>query len=132
MKFQKTGMIVIAAMVVIGGLAWMLLGNSKPKSVSPEPNEFTAISSPAPTAAAAAPTIKPSTYSEAFKAKVRSEFINACNVKGRQTIAVCNCTADFLAKNYTEAQLADFYAQYHATNKLSGDIEKAATNCGAK
>jgi hypothetical protein len=68
-------------------------------------------------------------YSPELKAKVRSEFIDNCHTKGKYTIAVCTCGADYLSANYSESDLAKMYLQYHTSNVVPNALEIAAEKC---
>ena len=134
MKFSKLWIPSIVVVLVVAGGAYMLLGNKKPVVTEHVATESSSpIASPAESMSPSpSPSASTSQYSSAVKAKVRSEFITACNVQGHYTIAECNCAADYLAKNYSESELAKIYVEYHATKKISSQLEAAAKACGVK
>jgi hypothetical protein len=132
MKVSKISIVMVVVALVAVGLVIFLMMGKKPVSkttVEVVPTTVpTAIPSLAPTAV---PTVATG-YSAALRAKVRAEFVSECSTRGRQTAAVCTCTADYLAKNYTEAQLADFYVQFHTSGQLPEAVKAAAGKCGGK
>ena len=71
-------------------------------------------------------------YSAEVKSNVRSDFISSCTSKGHYSTTECNCSADYLSKNYSEAELAKIYVQYHSTNKVPSQLEAAAKACVKK
>jgi hypothetical protein len=128
MKLPKAGLIVIAVVVVVIGLVVAMTIKSKPVSqekVAAIPSQ--PVASPTPAA-----TATPTGYSAEFKAKVRSEFVNSCHTKAEYSLTVCNCVADYLANNYTESQIAVFYVQYHASNRVPEAIKTAVESCTGK
>jgi hypothetical protein len=75
----------------------------------------------------------PTRYPAAIRAKVRSDFINSCSdVVGRQHVSECNCAADYLAANYSDAQLAKLYLDYHLSTQVPGEIKAAIKSCSGK
>ena len=85
-----------------------------------------------PTTSPIQPSSTPSKYSDALKAKVRSEFINTCNTTGHYAVSVCTCAADSLSKNYSETELAEMFIQYHTSNKIPSAITASINTCSAK
>ena len=134
-KLMKLGIIAAVVILAVVAIVFLFAKNQKPEGDTAVETSQTAVVSPSQTATES-PTIvvttTPSKYSAEFRAKVRSDFINSCVTKGKQEIAVCNCTADYLSKNYSEAQLVNFFVQYHTSNKLPEEVNKAAVNCNAK
>ena len=134
MKISKISLIVIVAIIAIIGVAVL---NNKPApkiktAIIPTSTPTatpTVTSTPTPITVSATPT---SIYSAAVKAKVRAEFIATCNTRGHYSISICNCVADYLSKNYSEAKLAQIYVEYHATSKIPGELETAYNGCAAK
>jgi hypothetical protein len=118
MKNTKVIIIVIVAVVIV--FVFFTLkptADNKPVTVQ------------APTPVPVIPTASPSPYSAEIKAKIRSEFINTCHTKGRYSLAVCTCGADYLSANYSESDLAKMYLDYHATNVVPKALEVAADKC---
>jgi hypothetical protein len=71
-----------------------------------------------------------SKYSDAAKAKIRSNFIDACKTKmGQEYGSQCNCGADYLASHYDEAVLARVYLEYHSTGKVPSEVQAAYNAC---
>jgi hypothetical protein len=135
MKNSKLIIIILFAVIVVIGIIFQF--TSKPKSTGQ--NQTTAQPTETPTVnptqvpqnVSAKPTI-PSQYSDALKAKIRSEFINTCHTLGKYTITACNCGADYLSANYSEDQLAKMYLDYHTTNIVPNALQKAADVCASK
>jgi hypothetical protein len=123
MKNNKAGLILIVIIIVIIGIMFLIDNNHKNKF----PSQTSVFSStPAPTS-----TNKPtaSKYSAAVKAKVRNEFISNCQTKGHYSAIECNCAADYLAKNYTESELANIYLQYRNSSQVPAALEAASKAC---
>jgi hypothetical protein len=126
MKNNKIGLILAVVVVLVIGI--MLLANNNPKAKSPSQiSVFSSTSTPKP-------TTKPATskYSTELKAKVRNEFISNCKTKGHYSVTECNCAADYLAKNYTEAELAKIYVQYRNSSEVPAALEAASKACVSK
>jgi hypothetical protein len=128
---QKYLGVVVLVMLVIGaGVAYLLM-NNKPKKIAPDPiNDLPALETKvSPTVATErltpAPTVKANRFSPEVRAAVRKEFISNCQVKAKTTVAVCTCAADYLAKNYSDAQLEQIYVQYHSTSQVPSAIQSA-------
>jgi hypothetical protein len=125
MKNLKLGIIGILIIIVIGVL-FRFMGKEKSINQNPTTTETTEKVSltltPVPT----------SQYSDEVKAKVRNDFINTCHTQGKYEISECNCAADYLSKNYSEADLAKMYLEYHNTKKAPSALEKAAEVCVKK
>ena len=129
MKPSKISLIVIAVVVVVIGLVVAVTMKSNPVSQEKAAAIIPQVPITSPTPAA---TATPTGYSAEFKAKVRSEFVTSCNTKAEYSLTVCNCVADYLAKNYTESQIAVFYVQYHASNRVPEAIKTAVESCTGK
>jgi hypothetical protein len=123
---MKKSYLVIIIIAVIILLVVVLF---KPKNRQPEKIDQI----PTPTLSMETPVLMTPTdsskYSPELKAKVRSEFINTCHTKGKYTVAVCTCGADYLSANYSESDLAKMYLQYHTSNVVPKALEIAAEKC---
>jgi hypothetical protein len=126
MKNTKVGLMLVVVIVLIIGIMFLVGNNHKAKF--PSQTSFFS-STPAPTS-----TTKPavSKYSAEVKAKVRSEFISNCETKGHYSAAECNCAANYLAKNYTESELAKIYVQYRNSSEVPAALEAASKACVSK
>jgi hypothetical protein len=123
MKNTKVGlMLAVIVVLVIGAI--VLVGNNRKAKF---PSQISVFSS--------TPTLKPTTkpaaskYSAEIKAKVRNEFISNCETKGHYSATECNCAADYLAKNYTESELAKIYVQYKNSSEVPAALEAASKAC---
>ena len=138
MKFSKLSIIIVAVVVIAVVVVLILRSGVNQKSASkvtvsiPSPTSVVISPSQAPKISPTAATAKPFGYSAAFKAKARSDFINGCNAKSNSGVPVCTCAADYLAKNYSEAQLTEIYIQAKALNQIPGELKTAIRNCSAK
>jgi hypothetical protein len=125
MKNAKIGLMLMVVIVLIIGVMF-LVGNNR-KAKFPSQSSFFS-STPTP-----ALTTKPvSKYSAELKAKVRSEFIGNCETKGHYSVTECNCAADYLAKNYTESELAKIYVEYRESSQVPAALEAASKACVKK
>jgi hypothetical protein len=121
MKSSKLGVIIIAVVVVVAGSIFLFAHDKNPvTTVTPTQRQEASPTNVVPTT---------SKYSAELKAKVRSEFINDCNTKSHAGVQVCTCAADYLAKNYSETQLAEFYVQYRVSSQIPDAIKIAVSNC---
>ena len=119
MKITKLSLIIIV--IIIGVVAIILATNHRSINKSK-----IIVASPTPTVSPA-PVI--SKYSAELKARVRSEFISNCETKGHYSATECSCAADYLAKNYTESELAKIYYQYKSSSEVSPALEAASKFC---
>jgi hypothetical protein len=126
MRNTKVGLAIVVVVALIIGI--MFLVDNNHKANFPSQTSFFS-STPAPTS-----TTKPaaSKYSAQLKAKVRSEFISNCETKGHYSATECNCAADYLAKNYTESELASIYVQYRNSSQVPAALEAASKACVRK
>jgi hypothetical protein len=126
MKNTKVGLTIVVVIILIIGIMFLAGNNHKAKF----PSQTSVFSStPVPTTKA---TSAASKYSAQLKAKVRSEFISNCETKGHYSAAECNCAADYLAKNYTESELASIYVQYRNSSQVPAALEAASKVCVGK
>jgi hypothetical protein len=125
MKNTKVGLVLVVAIVLIIGIIFLVKNNSRANF----PNQTLVVNS-TPTSM---PTTKPiSKYSAELKARVRGEFISNCQTKGHYSATECNCAADYLAKNYTEAELAKIYVQYRTSSQIPAALDAASKACTYK
>jgi hypothetical protein len=125
MKNTKVGLMLAAVVVLIIGVLFFVNNNRKAKFPSQ-----TSVFSSTPTPVL---TSKPvSKYSTELKAKVRNEFISNCKTKGHYSAIECNCAADYLAKNYTEEELAKVYVQYRTSSQIPAALDAASKACANK
>jgi hypothetical protein len=131
--FSKTlALIIFISFPIIGfvlGIKYQTMLNSYnevtvPSVVTSIVTKTTNIPTPIPTY-----TPSPTGYSAELKAKVRSEFIGNCQTKGHYSVTECNCAADYLAKNYTESELAKIYIQYRTSSQVSAALDAASKVC---
>jgi hypothetical protein len=125
MKNLKLVIIIILVIIVIG---IFLQFTKKPKDTNQNP----AITPPVETLVPTVTSTPSSQYSDEVRAKVRSEFINNCHTQGKYEISDCTCAADYLSKNYSDADLAKMYLEYHSSKKIPSAIETAANKCLAE
>jgi hypothetical protein len=135
MKNTKLLIIIIVIAIVIAGAIFVIANKSKSTNQIPvATSSQIPLESPiqTPTTSPAAVQTSPSGYSEALKTKVRSEFVSSCNTKGHYSIAICNCVADYLAKNYSETELAKIYVLYHSSGQIPSEVETSLSSCTKK
>jgi hypothetical protein len=118
MKNTKTIVVAIVAVIILFAV-FIFRPADDNKQVAPSEPTVTPVTS----------TITPSKYSADLKAKVRSEFINTCHTKGKYSVEVCTCGADYLSANYSETDLAKMYLDYHQNNITPKALEIAAEKC---
>ena len=121
---------IIVLVVLVAGIA--LSRQSKPSPVNTAPAAVKVV----PTAivkATAAPTIilpSPTPAKSALQIKAKQDFIAACTAKlGSGTDSVCGCAADYLEANYTDADMAKMYIQYHVQNTVPEAVKTAIGKC---
>jgi len=122
MKNIKVGLMLTVVVVLIIGIMFLVNNNRKttfPSQVS--------VANSTPTSM---PTTKPvSRYSAELKTRVRGEFISNCETKGHYSAIECNCAANYLAKNYTEDELAKIYIQYRTSSQVPAALDAASKAC---
>ena len=123
MKNTKVGLILVVAAVLIIGIVFLVNNNRK----SSFPNQASVVSSTPGSKSTVTPAV--SKYSAELKAKVRSEFISNCETKGHYSAIECNCAANYLAKNYTEDELAKIYIQYRTSSQVPAALDAASKAC---
>ena len=129
MKLSKWGVVAIAVALVVGGI-FLTRQKPAPAPVVSEPSQTPVASQTEEPSAE--PSSSPAGYSASVKAKVRGEFIASCKTKGHYTSVVCDCAADYLAKNYSEAELGKIYVQYHTSDVVPAELEAARDACTTK
>jgi hypothetical protein len=117
MKNIKLSLILTVAIFLIIGIIFFV-SNRKASS----PNQAL-IFNPTPT------SVPVSKYSAELKARVREEFISNCQTKGHYSATECDCAANYLAKNYSEDELAKIYIQYRSSSQVPAALESARTAC---
>ena len=128
---MKNPKVIIAVIVVIIVILFIFKSVANNKSMAPSADNVSPIEKPTlvPVTPTTAPAVTQSKYSVELKAKVRSEFINTCHTKGKYSLAVCTCGADYLSANYSESDLAKMYLDYHTNNVVPKALEIAADKC---
>jgi hypothetical protein len=123
------------AVVVFVGWGIFMLGNSSKKTnkqAEVVPTHAVSVSPTIMVIVTPTVTTAPAKYSAEFRAIARSKFMTSCEAKyGKEYAANCNCAADYLAKNYTDAVLEKVYVQYHSYGKVTSELQKAYDVCKA-
>jgi hypothetical protein len=118
MSSRNLGIIIVIAIIIVAGVALMMHNNP------------TKIPSPAESASPAGST---SGVSAAYRAQVRSDFINDCIKKvGQARASECSCAADYLRANYSDADLVKLFLQYQASGKVPEGVKTAINSCSSK
>lgn len=121
---RKLGIIIVAAVVVFAGIAFLVIKNNSSKPSVAETATPVETASPEPS------TLGVST---ADREQVRSDFINDCTkVVGQSRVTDCTCTADYLATHYSDAELAKLYLQYHSSGTIPQEVKTAMSSCTSK
>lgn len=132
MKPNKIIPAIVLCIIIIVGL-FIVSGQKQPTqtiNIPNENNEVINVTKSNETTSSTPSTY--STYTSEQRAKIRIEFIESCNTKGKYGMPTCNCVADFLSNNYTDKELAKFYTQYHLTNQVPNELQIALDSCTKK
>jgi len=132
---MKNTKVILTLAVIVVLVVGVVIASKNKKTVTPSNEVINLAPSATPT-----PTLTPtvttapttSKYSVEIKAKVRSEFIGNCKTKGHYSDTECNCAADYLAKNYSEEELAKIYIQYRMSSQVPAALEVASKVCVKK
>lgn len=69
--------------------------------------------------------------SDSFKTSYKSSFIQSCEKtasSSSEASSICECSADYMVNNYTDAQLTEFDTQYESTGQLPQTLKDAISN----
>jgi hypothetical protein len=117
---RNLGIIIVVVIIIVAGVALLMHNSASSKQVGVNPTK-----APSP-AESASPAGSTSGFSAAYRAKVRSNFMNDCaKTLGYGSTSECSCAADYLGAHYSDADLAKLYVQYHESGKIPEAIKTA-------
>lgn len=129
---KNFNLVIVIIIIFIAIVGVVLLSRHQTKVANEESVKITI--SPTQTSVSPTPTVaSPTQIPESYRQKIRSEFISACtSTLGQQKLSQCNCAADYLAANYSPADLLRIYFAYHSTNQIPSEVKAAARACSGK
>ena len=117
---RSLGIAIAVAIVVVAGVIFLVTKNNSPKPTAVNPTEIPSLTQ------SPSPETSTTEITAAYRAKVRSDFMNDCvKTLGYNSTSECSCAADYLGAHYSDADLAKLYVQYHSSGKIPEAVKTA-------